>query len=250
MPGSGGYQPFSSARRSQRGLQATEAEVQGVLDPWPWEAGLFSFAHRRHPLYLRAAGEAESKHPGALVERLSRCVVAGAREQGVGAVVFHQDEVGVAAGGDQADEGEAGGDLRVGILQPRCVDVALQVVYAEQGQTGGERQPLGGVDADEQRSGETGAVGHGDAVEVGQLDASVLQGPADHGDYGEEMLPGGGFGDDAAEAGVEVRLGGDDVGDYPAAVLDDGDGRLVAGGLDAQESHSPVTGGKCRRPRR
>ena len=155
----------------------------------------------------------------------------------------------MAAGGDQTDEGEAGGDLRVGILQPGGVDVALQVVYAEQGQTGGERQPLGGVDSDKQRAGETGAVGHGDAVEVGQLDARGLEGPADHRDDGEEVLPGSRLGDDAPEVGVDVRLGGDDVGDYPTAVLDDGDGRLVAGGLDAQESHSPVTGGMCRRPR-
>ena len=146
--------------------------------------------------------------------------------------------------------GKPGVTLRVGVLQPGGVDVALQVVYAEQGQPGGERQPLGRVDAYEQRAGEARAVGHGDAVQLGQLDARGLQGPADHRDDGEEVLPGGGLGDDAAEVGVEVGLGGDDVGDYMAAVLDDGNGGLVAGGLDAEESHSPVTGGMCRRPRR
>ena len=62
-------------------------------------------------------------------------------------MVFHQDEVGVAAGGDEADEGEAGGGLRVCVLQPGGVDMAFQVVYAEEGQPGGEGQPLGRVDA-------------------------------------------------------------------------------------------------------
>ena len=91
MPGSGGYQPFSSARRSSAVFRPLKLKSRESLDLGPWEAGLFSFAHDGHPLYLRAAGEAESKHPGALVERLSRCVVAGACEQGVGAVVLHQD---------------------------------------------------------------------------------------------------------------------------------------------------------------
>ena len=256
MSGVGGYQPFCSARRRTEGLvpsypghQAAEAEVEGVLDPGPGEGRLVAPAGGGHALDLGAAWEAQAEYTGALVEGLAGGVVAGASEEGVAAVVLHQHEVGVAAGRDQAEEGEAGAYFRVGVLKPGGVDVAFEVVHAEEGQAGGEGKALCGVDADEQRAGEAGAVRDGDAVELGQLDSGVLQGPADHGDYGEEVLPGGGLGDDAAEVGVEIGLGGDYVGHYAATVLDDGYGGLVAGGLDAQDPHGAVTGGRCRRRR-
>ena len=48
------------------------------------------------------------------------------------------------------------------------------------------------------------------------------------------MLARGNLGHDAAEAGVEVNLSGNDVGDDLARTVDDGHGRLVAATLNSQ----------------
>ena len=103
------------------------------------------------PLDGGSAGVPESQDPGHLVERLAGGVVTGAAQEQVVAVVPHQDEVGVAAGGDEAEAGKLGARvLRAFLDQPVSVDVALQVIDSKQGQFVGQGEGLGHTNADEQ----------------------------------------------------------------------------------------------------
>ena len=52
------------------------------------------------------------------------------------------------------------------------------------------------------------------------------------------MLAAGNFGDDAAEAGVEIHLGRHHVRAQNSPAVDDGGGRLVAGGLDGEDERT------------
>ena len=76
--------------------------------------------------------------PGGVVERLA--------EQLVAAVVAHAGEQGVAAAGDQAEEGRL---QRLG-LEEVGGDVALQVVDRDQRQPPRRGDRLGGADADQE----------------------------------------------------------------------------------------------------
>ncbi len=116
-----------------------------------------------------------------------------------------------------------------------CVDVAFQVVDGDEGFVEAEGEGLGVGDADEQGPGEAGAGGDGDGVEVGEGEVGAGEGFADDEDDVAEMLAGGEFGDNSAVVGVELHLGGDDVGEGVGAAADDGGGGLVAGGLDAED---------------
>ena len=75
---------------------------------------------------------------------------------------LHHDGHGVAARHDQHRERR----LEVGLLEPRRVQVRLEVVDAHVGQVGRERERLRRAHAHEQRAGEAGPVARGDRVEV------------------------------------------------------------------------------------
>ena len=56
------------------------------------------------------------------------------------------------------------------VLEEGGVDVALEVVHADQGQAARIGERLGHRAADQQRADQPGALGHGDAVEVAEPD--------------------------------------------------------------------------------
>ena len=120
-------------------------------------------------------------------------------------------------------------------MQEDTVQVGLDVVDGDEAFLPGEGEAFGGGDADEEAADESGAVGDGDGVELGLGvgDAGSGEGFGDDGIEGFEMGAGGDFGDDAAELGVEVDLGTDDIGEDLAAIADDGGGGFIAGGFDS-----------------
>ena len=66
-------------------------------------------------------------------------------------MVPHQDEVGVAAGGDEAQAGELGARvLRAFLDQPVGIYMTFQMIDSKQGQSVGQCQRLGHAHADEQ----------------------------------------------------------------------------------------------------
>ena len=158
-------------------------------------------------------------------------------------MVAHEHEVGMSARRDEAEQGESGIGRGIGdVLQPRGVDVAFEVVDADQRGFLGEGEALCRVDSDEERSRKAGAVGDGDSVEVAQLDGRLLHGLPHHGVEREHVLARGDLRNDAAVLGVHLDLGRDDVGVDGPPVLDDGGGRLVAGCLDAEDLHASYVG--------
>ncbi len=120
------------------------------------------------------------------------------------------------------------------------VDVAFEVVDGDERFAEGEGEGLGEGDADEEGPGEAGAGGDGDGVQVRVGErlpcrrTGALEGLADDGDDGAEVLAAGELGDDTAVVGVD-ELGGDDVGEKFLAVAEDGCGGLVAGGFYAED---------------
>ncbi len=121
------------------------------------------------------------------------------------------------------------------LIQQDGVDVAFKMVDGDERNVLRVGQSFGVGDADEQCSGEAGAGGDGDGVEIGEGDVGLLERGADDGNDGAEMLAAGQFGDDSAIAGVGGDLRGDDGGERAGAALDDGGGGLVAGGLDGED---------------
>ena len=220
------------------GFESAEAEVEGVSYPGARQVGFESDGAFGDSLDFGAAGKAESEDASCLVEGFSGGVVAGSAYECVNAVPLHEDQVGVSAGCYEAHEGEAGAGFGVNaVLEPGGVHVAFEVVYADEGEVVGKGEALGGVDADEQRAGESGAVGDGYAVEFGEFEAGLFEGGVHDGEQGSHVFAGGDFGDYAAVAGVHFDLGGDYVGDDVSSVLDDGGGGFVAGCFDSEDFH-------------
>ena len=114
------------------------------------------------------------------------------------------------------------------------MDVAFQMVDGDERQAVGEGQSLGVGDAHQKRSGETGAAGDGDGVEIGEGDVGLGECGADHGNNGAEMLAASQLGNDASIAGVGGDLRGNDGAERARAALDHGGGGLVAGGFDGR----------------
>ena len=93
------------------------------------------------------------------------------------------------------------------------MNVAFEVVDGDERQFLGEGESFGVGDADQKRSGETGAGGDGDGVEIKESDVGLGEGGADDGDDGAKMLAAGQLGNDSAITGVGGDLGGDNRGE-------------------------------------
>ena len=146
------------------------------------------------------------------------------------------------AGCDEAHQGKPGTNFGVNaFLQPRGVNVALQVVDAHEWEVVCQRHALCGVHSDEQRSRESRAVGHGHAVEFGKFHARLFERTVHDWDQGPHMFTGCDFRDDSAVAGMHLHLCRDDVGDYVPSVLNDGGGSFVAGRFYSEDFHSWFT---------
>ena len=113
--------------------------------------------------------------------------------------------------------------------------MAFEVVDGDEREIVGEGESFGVGDADEQRSGEAGAAGDGDGVEIGEGQVRFSERGADHGNDGAEMLAAGQLRNDAAVARVGGDLRRDNRGNCARAALDDGRGGLVARGFNAED---------------
>jgi hypothetical protein len=127
------------------------------------------------------------------------------------------------------------------VVQDVRVDVRDQVVHADQGAVERQRVGLRRRHPDQQGARQARADGDRERVHVLEPRPAQGEGLLDGGVEQVDVGAGGDLGDHAAVAGVQALLVGDDVGAHPAAVLDQRDGGLVAGGLDAQDQHGQVT---------
>ena len=98
-----------------------------------------------------------------------------------------------------------------------------------------EGQRFGKADADQQSSGQAGALGHRDGIDgLVSLPGFGQRLPHDRND-GAQVLAGSQFGDDSAVRLVRGDLRGDDVGENLLARAHHGGTRFVAGAFDAED---------------
>ena len=183
---------------------------------------------------LHAPGVGDAHGPGGLVEGLAGGVVPGAAQNFQLCVVLHLDDMAVAPGDHQTEEG--GRELWAGEIVGG--DVSPQMVHRDEGQPGGEGQALGEVDPHQQGPDEPRGVGDGDAVQVGEGFAALGQSLPHHPHDGLAVAAGGDFRHHPAVDAVLLDLGGHHRGQNFPTVLHHRGGGLVAGALDPQDQHS------------
>ena len=129
------------------------------------------------------------------------------------------------------------------ILQPDLVGVQVpfQMIHHDKRNVGAPGRALGEGHAHHECAHESRRVGDGHGIEVAPAEArspqarrSDVERLVAHAADGLDVLAAGNFGDDAAEAGVEIHLGRHHVRAQNSPAVDDGGGRLVAGRLDGQ----------------
>ena len=113
---------------------------------------------------------------------------------------------------------------------------------------------LGHGAPDQEAADQPRPLGDREAVELGQPEAGDLERAPHDRPHDLEVPARRQLGDDAAIRGVDVVLGGHDAREHLAAAVEHRGGRLVTGGLDAENDHARVIigemGGGCVRRRR
>ena len=115
------------------------------------------------------------------------------------------------------------------------VDVSLQVIDGDEGELVDIGERLGSGDADEERPHQPRPMSDGNPVHRLPLNSRfphrLLNSRTDQ----LEVLPRCYFRDNSPELGVNVDLGADDIGQHPPAVLNDGNGSLIATRFNSQD---------------
>jgi hypothetical protein len=113
----------------------------------------------------------------------------------------------VAAGDKEAERRERD----TGIFEKGGLEMGGEVADADQGLLEIIREALGKREADEERSNEARALGHGKKVDRVQTDVRAGQAFADDGIDRPDVLARGEFGNDPAVGRVDFILGEDDI---------------------------------------
>ena len=188
-----------------------------------------------HP---RAAGIAQAEQLGNFVEGFAGGVVYRATHVAIAPHIvglLGQIQMGVAAADHEGKQRHLQHSLLLPGLHQHRVDVPLEVIDGDQRLVEAERQGLGVGDSYEQRAGQPGSFGHGDRVQIGELDARLAQrGPHDRHNV-LQVFAGRQLRHDASVVGVERDLRGDHVGEHLAAAAYNGRRGLVAGAFDAED---------------
>ena len=189
----------------------------------------------------RAAGIPETQRLGHLVEGLAHRVVDRRAEHAIVAPVGHMHEQSVAPGHerDHRRRREIGPTDLVGVQVP------FQMVHHDEGDVGAPGRALGEGHAHHERAHESRCIGDSHRVQIAPAETRAPQARrgnvqrlvADAAD-GLDVLAAGNFGNDAAEAGVEIHLGRHHVRAQHFPAVDDGGSRLVAGRLDGQNKRA------------
>ena len=127
-------------------------------------------------------------------------------------------------------------------LHPGGVDVGMDMIDADQRDSPGQREALGGAESHQQRPDQAGAVGDGNRIDIrrggcvtpapGILEASLHQAGDDL-----HMRPAGDLRHDTAEALMQGHLAEHAVGQDPVAIFDDGDTGLITGSFNSEDFH-------------
>ncbi len=219
-------------------LQAAQGGIAGADPPLREDhAGARSGGAPCSLLQHRAARIAESQQLGRLVECFAGGIVQRLSQYPAAPVGRDVHERRVSAGNHQRQQRQ--NLCRIGSLRSEkdTVDVRLDVIDADQRLAERPGQPLGRRKADQQRAGQAGAVGDRDRIDLRPAEMRTRQRLADHAGQLLDMAAGGDLRHDSAVGLVQRHLAEDDRSQHLATAADDGGGRLVAGGLDAEHRH-------------
>ena len=184
---------------------------------------------------MRTARIGQPQGLGDLVEGFAGGVVDGCAHAPAAADALDGDQLAMAAGDQQQQEGVV--DVAV---EPGRDRVALQVVDGDERQAPGQGDGLAEGQADHHPADEARSGGSGDAAQVGEAEAGLRHRLGDDRIDDLDMGPGGDFRHHAAERGVGGDLAGDDVGQHldPAGLIaaHHRGGGFVAAGLEAKDS--------------
>jgi len=184
---------------------------------------------RSKPVKNRAAWVAESKQLGNLVVRFPCRIVSRFPHQAIDAGARGFKQMRVTAAGNQRQcrvFQNASGGLD---LSKNRMDVALDMVDPDQGDSLYQRQRLGVGNAHQQASDKARTASDGYCIDVAQLDAGLLDCAADNRDDGPQMLARGQFGNNTAVLAMHVDLRGDHAGKDDSACSNDSCRRFVTG---------------------
>ena len=190
-------------------------------------AGLALFGKGGHGGAARV-GQAEQL--GGLVEGLARSVVESLAEKLVAAELLHLHDLGMAARDEKGKKREFGS----GIRKTGCKQVPLEVVHAEHGHIERPADGVRNARACEQGAGKSGALRHGDGVDVSAGLARLHEHFVDECDGAPDAVAARKFGHDAAVGAVHVDLGVEGVCEEAVLVGNQGGSRLVAGGFNTE----------------
>jgi len=115
--------------------------------------------------------------------------------------------------------------------------VPRKVIDTDDGNSQSPGQAASIGNTDEKAADQPGPSRHSDAVDVLEREASLAKGLFDDDFYRLEMMPCGDLGHDPSVGRVGRDLRSDDGGEHIPARIEDRCRGLVAGGLDAEDSH-------------
>ena len=216
------------------GLEAAEAEVQArPVRHGPRKAEAVGVAMRGAGRNLRTARIAQPQHLGGLVKGFANGVVQGLAKHFVAPDALHLDQLGVAAGDQQGNEGQR----RRLSLQQRGQQMRLHVMH----RNGGNAQAPG-QSAPKRRPNQQGAVqpgtsGVGNAVQVAKRRAALLQGGFHQGRDFAYVVPRGQLRHHAAEGRVPLHLAVQQIGQQAPLRFVEGYAGFIAGGFDSKHKH-------------
>ena len=182
---------------------------------------------------MRAARVGQTEQFRALVERLAGGIVTGVTEQRVVTEPARFDQHRMATGHEQREVRES---RWVG-LEQRREQVTLEVMDADGRQSPGEGQRPRERGARQQRADQARADGVRHAIEFICAGTGFGQGPLDQRQQALHMVARGQFRDHPAIGLVQIHLGVQHMRQQAAAVIEDGDGRFVAGGFEGEDAH-------------
>ncbi len=156
-------------------------------------------------------------------------------------MTLHQHEQRVPARHEQHHEWE----LELWIFEEGGIEMRFEVVDGEEGHVPREGERLGRRHAHQQRTHEAGPVRGRDSVDGADLAVhgpigkpSLDEGLRHHRHDEIDVGAAGDLGHHAPVAGMEIHLAAHHGRQHRGPRLDDGGGRLVTGGLDAQDAPS------------
>jgi S-adenosylmethionine:tRNA ribosyltransferase-isomerase len=222
-PKHGGFQS-AKAEIERVALHACERELYGVR-----------IAVRSKLVDDGTAGIAESEEFRDFVVSFTGGIVARFSEQPVGESLADFKQVGVSAADHQRERRIF--DARAG-FENHGVDMAFDMVDADERQVAGKAERLRVGDADQQRAYQAGTFGDRDGGKIVERCAGFFESQANHGDDGAQVLARGKLGNHAAVFAVSGELRGDHGGQDGYAVGDHGGRGFIARSFDAKDFHA------------